>query len=120
MYFGIWTGSATAIKSATPLSDNTWHHVMGTLTGANGTMSLYVDGTLAGSRPGITAQTNTGWWRFGCGNLSGWTTSPASSGTAPADLTVNQSFIGFLDEPAVYLKALTAADAARHYNYGKP
>ncbi len=35
-------------------------------------------------------------------------------------LTVNQSFIGSLDEPAVYLKALTAADAARHYKLGKP
>ena len=120
VYFGIWTGSATTIKSPTPLNDNAWHHVMGTLTGANGTMSLYVDGTLAGSLPGITAQTTTGWWRFGCGNLSGWTISPAWSGTAPANLTVNQSFIGFLDEPAAYLKALTAADAARHYNLGKP
>lgn len=120
VHFGIWTGSATTIKSQAPLNDGQWHHVVGTLSGSNSTLNLYVDGALAASRAGSTAQTNTGWWRFGCGNLNAWTTGTAWSGPVPGNLNVNQSFIGLIDEPAVYQSALTATQVLAHYNLGKP
>ena len=118
--FGVWTGTTTTVRSATPLNDDQWHHVMGTLNGPNGTLRLYVDGELAGSRANVTAENFTGRWRIGCGNLSGWTGTGAWSGDVPADLTVNQTFIGYIDEPAIYLSALTAADAAERWSLGKP
>jgi signal peptidase I len=117
VHFGIYNNNATAltIRSATPLNDGNWHHVMGTLSGAGGTMRLYVDGAEAPGSPvaNVTAETFTGWWRVGCGNLSGWPTG------TPA-LTGLQSFIGRIDEPAAYPSALTAADAAERWAIGKP
>ncbi len=120
VYFGVWTGATSTVKSPTPLNDNAWHHLMGTLNGPNGTQRLYVDGVLAASRTNITAQNFPGRWRVGCGNLTGWTGAGDWSGTVPSDLTVNQTFIGYIDEPAIYLTALTAADAAERWSLGKP
>ncbi len=120
VYFGIWTGSATVVRSSAVLNDGNWHHVVGTLNGAGGTMRLYVDGVQAGQQSAITAETLTGWWRVACGNLSGWTTSPAWSGTVPTNLSANQSFIGYLDEAAVYQSALSAAQVLAHYERGRP
>ncbi len=118
--FGVWTGTTSTVRSATPLNDNAWHHLMGTLDGPNGAQRLYVDGVLADSRTNITAENFTGRWRIGCGNLSGWTGSTAWSGAVPADLSINHTFIGYIDEPAIYLSALTAADAAERWALGAP
>ena len=45
-----------------------------------GGMKLYIDGELEASSTNTASETfsNGGWWRFGCGNLSGWT---STSGT---------------------------------------
>ena len=115
--FGIYNNSNTAltIQSPAPLNDGVWHHVMGTLTSAAGTMRLYVDGVEAPTSPrtNITAEVYSGWWRVGCGNLNGWPTgTPALTGV--------QSFIGAIDEPAAHQTALTAADAAERWSIGKP
>lgn len=117
VHFGIYNNSNTAvtIKSPTPLNDGAWHHVMGVLTGAAGSMRLYVDGVQVPGTPppNVTAEVFTGWWRVGCGNLSGWPTGTPG-------LTGQHSFIGFIDEPAVYQAGLTATDAAERWAIGKP
>ena len=60
-----------------------------------------------------------GWIRFQeC--LGGMAVALVQSKSPDQEWQLLTSFIGFLDESAVYLKALTAADAARHYNLGKP
>lgn len=44
-----------------------------------------------------TAQAYTGYWRFGCGNLTGWTNTPS-----------NFYYTGILANGAIYTTALTA------------
>ncbi len=64
------------------------------------------------------AETSTGWWRVGCGNLSGWGaewTGANNPGTNSA-VTVNTPFLGSLDEATVYSgTALAASDIAYLY-----
>jgi signal peptidase I len=110
--FGIYDDNTTArtVASPAPLNDGAWHHVVGTLTGANGTMTLYVDGVAVGAQSAITAETFTGWWRVGCGQLGGWPTAPSGM----------QSFIGVIDEAAVYPSALSAGRIDAHWQAGRP
>ena len=56
-----------------------------------------------------TAQAFTGNWRFGCGNLTGWTAAPT-----------NFFSTGTLAYGVVYTTALTAAQISEHYLAGPP
>lgn len=97
----------TVASTATYL-DGTWHHAAATLSGAG--MALYVDGAFVTSDPATTtAQAFTGNWRFGCGNLNGWTAMPS-----------NFFSTGTLAYGAVYTAALSAAQVREHYLAGRP
>ncbi len=100
--FGIWTGSATTIRSNAPITGGR-HHIAATL-GAAG-MRLYVDGVLQTDvNPGVTQgeQGFTGYWRVGWDNLNLW---PALSAAAPVPT-------GTLDEVAIWSSQLTSAQVA--------
>ncbi|MFB4296090.1 LamG-like jellyroll fold domain-containing protein [Actinomadura sp. NTSP31] len=105
--FGVYPGSTKTVQSAAGLNDGKWHHVAGTLDGAAG-MKLYVDGAQVAADGGVTsAQSYSGYWRIGGDNLSGWPNRPSSD-----------YFNGSIDEAAVYPRALTAEQVARHQGLG--
>ena len=73
-------------------------------------MALYVDGALvASSAATTTGQAFTGTWRFGCGNLTGWTAAPSTF-----------SYTGTLAFGAGYTTALTAAQVLEDCVAGRP
>ncbi|MFD0685144.1 LamG-like jellyroll fold domain-containing protein [Actinomadura fibrosa] len=106
--FGVYPGSVKTIQSGTGLNNGQWHHVVGTLD-ADAGLKLFVDGQQVAADATVkSAQAYSGYWRVGGDNLSGWTNKPTSN------------FLnGTLDEVAVYPRALSAAEAARHYGLGK-
>ncbi|MQY04004.1 LamG-like jellyroll fold domain-containing protein [Actinomadura macrotermitis] len=99
-------GVKTAVQSATGLNNGQWHHVAGTLDGSG--MKLYVDGKQAAANTAVKAGLHyKGYWRVGGDTLTGWPSAPTSA-----------YLNGTIDEVAVYPKALTAAQIARHRGVG--
>jgi hypothetical protein len=94
-------------------ADGRWHHAVGTLSASG--QFLYVDGTLAMSNTAVTtAQSYSGYWKVGCGNLDGW----RNGGSTSNDLSGPKYFTGDLQYVAVYNTALSAAQAKEHYLAG--
>ncbi|WP_423920016.1 signal peptidase I [Frigoribacterium sp. 2-23] len=105
--FGVYNSGTKTITSATALNDGKWHHVMATMS-ADG-MILYIDGVKSGATLNNTAgEPNTGWWRIGADNLSGWPNGGS-----------NTFYTGNLDDTAVYTTALTATQVKAHYQAGR-
>ncbi|MCW2915157.1 MAG: Conserved secreted protein of unknown function, putative domain [Actinomycetia bacterium] len=105
--FGVYPGTARILQTGTGYNNGQWHHVVGTLDSTAG-MKLYVDGNLIGSdAPTTSAQSYSGYWRVGGDNLNGWPSQPSSN-----------NLNGAIDEVAVYPKALTATQIAKHYGVG--
>jgi hypothetical protein len=98
--FGFNDAAATThnATSAASVNDNAWHHLAGTYDGA--TVRLYVDGVQAGS----LATTATVY--YGGGGM-------AIGRDGDADATY---LAGTIDEPAVYNRALTAAEVKQHFD----
>jgi hypothetical protein len=79
-------------------------------------MRLYVDGVLVDQSTNTASEvfSNGGWWRFGCGNLAGWT-SPSGQNEAwsgPNAPTAQQNYplLGTLDEIAIWQNQVLTAD----------
>jgi hypothetical protein len=89
------------------LNDNKWHHVVGVCDEANGNVLLYMDGAL------LTSGTITP----GSGLLA--STTPMSIGARQSEsvtpATYDAQFYGFIDDVAVYGKALSATQVQAHY-----
>jgi signal peptidase I len=102
--FGVWTGGTTTVSSGAGYNDGQWHMAVATMGSTSG-MRLYVDDVLVGSRAYVNSQDYTalggGWWRVGCGNLSGWGSYTTQT---------NYGFTGSLDEATVYTTEISAAD----------
>ena len=115
VWFGIGTTSPIGIKSAAGLNNGQWHMAVATL-GATG-ISLYIDGVQVASNSSTAAGSYSGWWRAGCGNLSGWVSfwdgggSPTGSSNQPRDFP----FTGSLDEVSIWQSVLTPAQIAQLY-----
>jgi PKD repeat protein len=101
LVFGTYTGTTNVITSSTSYNDGAWHHVVATQSSAG--MVMYVDGASVGTNPQTAAQSYTGYWRIG-GDTTWGSSSPYFAGT--------------IDEAAVYPTALTAAEAASHFQLG--
>src|SRR5664279_988681 len=73
VWFGVWTGAATAIRSVAGLNDGTWHMAAATMSTTTG-MTLYIDGKVVATNANTVSETETkaSFWRVGCGNLAGW------------------------------------------------
>ncbi|WP_414167510.1 LamG-like jellyroll fold domain-containing protein [Streptoverticillium reticulum] len=97
-------GSWKPITSASPVTDNAWHHVV--LTGSAAGQVLYLDGAKAGSLDLSSKPETLARAYLGAGYSSeGW------DGQKPG----TRYFTGQLAEAAFYTKALTAGDVAAHY-----
>lgn len=102
LVFGIYNGAEQRITSPLPYNDGEWHHVVSTLDSSG--MRMYVDGELVGQNAANSAQVYNGHWRAGGDRV--W--SGASS-----------NFLnGWLDEVAVYPRALNATEVGEHYVLG--
>jgi hypothetical protein len=112
--FGVWLGYSFTLSSGPGLNDGEWHFVATTM-GPDG-MKLYVDGNLVDSSTNTASEafTNGGWWRFGCGNLAGWTATSgqgeAWQGPNPPNAQQNYPLRGTLDELAIWQNRVLTAD----------
>lgn len=104
--FGLSNGAATpsTVTTTAAYNDGLWHQVVGTLSGAG--QSLYVDGALVGTNPGVTGATfANAYWHVGAARMSGWPSAPTSG-----------FFAGTIDDAAVSsTTALTLAQVQQQY-----
>ena len=112
---GVYNGAAVVISSGTGLNDGAWHMATATL-GAAG-MHLYIDGVQVAQNLATTVgEATTGFWRVGCGNLSGWGVGWTGPNPPPASATAsNYVFNGSVDEATVFTTQLTASQIAFLY-----
>ena len=97
-------GGGAHLCSSPIIPDGQWHHVVGTLDGASGTLTLYVDGvSYATASIGLTAGILATPQPMSIGSRQG--------GTGPFDT----QFDGTIDEVAIYAHALDATKVAEHY-----
>lgn len=102
--FGVYANGGVTLTSPNAYNDGKWHYVAATLGPAG--MDLYVDGVLVASSPSTTtAQSATGYWRWGGADLASWPNAPAAF-----DLS------GQLEEVAFYNTQLSAQQVSWHYN----
>ena len=101
-----FSGAATPVTTTNSVTDNAWHHVA--LSTDGNVQSLYLDGTLIGTRTGaVDWQANT-FSYLGAGYTSAsWPSTPAALGTS--------YFKGGLEEVALYPHPLSASSVAAHY-----
>ena len=125
-FFGVWGNNArTTISSTGPVNDGAWHHLVGTVSAADG-MRLFIDGArvASGASPGSTSVIS-GHWRVGGDILNGWPTVPTAlpvfgpRGTPP---TPADPFAldGSIADVAVYPAALAADRVAAHAGTATP
>jgi hypothetical protein len=109
LVFGVLAaGKATTVSTPGSYNDGQWHHLAAT-QGTSG-MALYVDGVKIASNTVKTSQNVSGYWRVGGDTISSaWPDRPSTS-----------SWVGSVDETAVYTKALSASVIARHVALARP
>jgi len=108
--FGVYNGATRIASTAAGrnYADNVWHHVVGTLSSAG--QKLYVDGTLVMTNAAVTTgETNTGYWKVGCGAVTNWQNADSTGYTSP------RYFTGWIQYAAVYSVALNATQVKEHY-----
>jgi hypothetical protein len=105
--FGTYNGGYQTITSSANVADGAWHHVVATMSPSTG-MTLYLDGARVAGNTAFTApESNTGYWRIGYDNTSGWPNAGSNY------------FVGSMRFAAVYKTALTATQVTNHYNAGR-
>ena len=110
--FGTYNGGYQTIASGSGFNDGRWHNMIATFSAGTG-MRLYLDGALAASRSTYTvAENTTGYWKLGCGNLSGWPNGAGGTYAGPS------YFTGQIQYAAVYQTVLTAPQVQAHYQAG--
>jgi signal peptidase I len=116
IWFGVYNNAHVSLNSAANLNNDQWHMAVGTQSPSG--MRMYIDGVQVGSNTNTVAETQNGWWRAGCGNLSGWggQWGGANSPGTDSATTQNRPFLASLDEITVYSgTALTAQQIAFLY-----
>ncbi len=116
IWFGVYNGGHVSLNSAAGLNNDQWHMAVGTQSSAG--MRLYIDGVQVGSNTNTVAETQNGWWRAGCGNLSGWGAQWGGNNNPGTDSATaqNRPFMASLDEITVYSgTALTVQQVAFLY-----
>ncbi len=107
LIFGVYVSGTDTVTSPLAYNDGAWHHVVATLSSAG--MKLYVDGAAVASNATVfQGESDTGYWRVGYDNLSGWPSAPTS-----------YYFKGTIDDAAVYSTALTAAQISALHTAGR-
>ena len=107
------SGNNAWIETAASIADGGWHHAVATRTGtgANTTITLYLDGALINS---FTAS------QYPIGSVDPASNHVTQLGSFyPCNSGVGYAYLnGSLDEVAVYKRALSGAEAAAHYQRG--
>ena len=93
-------GGGQFVESADTVNDGQWHHVAGVFDNANDTLKIYIDGRLAGTKTGVTAQPNQDTQALLIGGV-----------TTESD----QWFNGQMDDLRVWNTARTDAQIAENY-----
>ncbi|MFT7765916.1 LamG domain-containing protein [Clavibacter tessellarius] len=107
LVFGTYNNGYQTLTSPANVADGAWHHVVSTMSPSTG-MTLYVDGARVAGNTAFTApESNTGYWRIGYDNTSGWP-NPG-----------NNYFTGSMRFAALYKTALTATQVKAHYDAGR-
>ncbi|RII92200.1 LamG domain-containing protein [Clavibacter michiganensis] len=107
LVFGTYNQGNYQTVTSGVVTDGMWHHVMSTMSPNTG-MTLYLDGAKVAGNTAFTApESNTGYWKIGFDNTSGW----AGAG--------NNYFTGSMRFAALYKTALTATQVQNHYNAGR-
>jgi hypothetical protein len=105
--FGTYNGGYQTITSSASVADGAWHHVVATMSPSTG-MTLYLDGARVAGNTAFTApESNSGYWRIGYDNTSGWPNAGSNY------------FVGSMRFAAVYKTALTATQVKNHYDAGR-
>ena len=94
-------GTGIAATSSVAISNNTWHHLVGTVS-STGDLQIYVDGTLRGSATGAPARNMTQSIIVGA-YISG----------------ALQFFDGEMSKIKLYDKVLTSSEITDLYNEGE-
>jgi signal peptidase I len=120
--FGVYTGGAVqtvTTNDGKDYADGNFHHVVATLSTAG--EFIYVDGKAGTSKTGVTAaEDQHGYWKVGCGALSGWQKgATGASGSTTQDYNGPSYFTGWIQYAAVYSTALSEAQAKAHYYAGR-
>ncbi|MGH8873287.1 MAG: signal peptidase I [Acidimicrobiia bacterium] len=116
IWFGVYNNAHVALSSAAGLNNDQWHMAVGTQSSAG--MRLYIDGVEVASNGNTVAETQNGWWRAGCGNLSGWGDQWGGNNDPGTNsgISQNRTFAAALDEVTVYSgTALTPGQIAFFY-----
>ncbi|OUE25879.1 LamG domain-containing protein [Clavibacter michiganensis] len=107
LVFGTYNNGYQTLTSPANVADGAWHHVVSTMSPSTG-MTLYLDGVRVAGNAAFTApESNTGYWRIGYDNTSGWP-NPGSN-----------YFTGSMRFAALYKTALTATQVKNHYDAGR-
>jgi hypothetical protein len=102
-----WSGTASPQTSPSTVNDGFFHHVAAVYDGT--TLTAYLDGVAYASIPFTqTAYASAYFYQLGTGRGAG---RPATGGSV-------YEFEGLIDEPAIYRRALTAAEVQRIYEAG--
>ncbi|MGP5165388.1 LamG-like jellyroll fold domain-containing protein [Arthrobacter rhombi] len=103
LVFGTWTGSENTAVSPDAYNDGSWHH-LAAMQSSSG-MKMFVDGAEVASNPQSSAQSFNGYWRVGGDRVWGG---------------ASQDFLSAVkvDEVALYAKALSANEVAKHHSLG--
>jgi len=100
----IWTPNGGALNTTYTNADNEWHHVATIASGTS--IKTYYDGVQVGSESTTTLD-------YGA---SGFNVHIGGGGVFDA---VNNWFTGYIDEVAIFDKAIPAARVLEHYRAGK-
>jgi YD repeat-containing protein len=104
---GFWTGSVAPITAPSAVNNGQWHHAVLSLMGS--TETLYVDGSVAGTRTGVTVNQGTLTHnQIGAGYATSTSSWPGWGSTAL------RHFAGSIAEVAVYSHPLGPATVALH------
>ena len=102
-----WAGSSVSTNTASAITDNNWHHILVTSSGASGTLTVYLDGSsLATASLGSVSSTAPN--------------QDLAIGGRVISSSVDSPIDGKLDEVAIWDVALSSADATAIYNNGSP
>ena len=108
------TGTAynanSTVSVGNPANDNQWYHLVGVCDEANGVVSLYINGLLAGSTAIPTAS--------GITNSSSTPLTIGSRSSTDSPINNNEQWVGAINDLAIYNYALNSNQIAAEYVVG--
>ena len=108
--FAVYPSDFKTVKTSNSYNDGEWHQALATYSDINNIGKLYIDGNLKTSLSANYAQSYSGYWKIGGGNLSAW---PSGSGFNYSSEKFFQGNIGIV---RVYHDVLSSTEVLQNYN----